>query len=138
MTVSESRSINNAHVQKAAGAAFVAGLVLNTILVAIALIWGSSKEMWGALVGMALALVITIPALVTAFWGIKGGFAQLASSVLGGWLIKMAVVIITVILLRDQAWLSMPWAGVGLLVGAVIPTLVEIWILARSRPKLEV
>lgn len=132
------REKNTRAVQGAFVLAIIVGLILTALLIVAAVAIGGVKEQLGAAVGMGLSLIVTLPTLVTAFWGIKGKFSALAVSVLGTWLVKMGGLIIAVIALRDAPWMSMQWAGFGLLLGAVVPTLVEIAILLRERPALEV
>lgn len=135
---SSARHINTRAVQRAFFFAIIVGLVLTVLFYTASLFIGGAKEQAGALVGIGLSLLVTLPTLVTALWGVKGSFGALAGSVLGTWLVKMGGLIIAVLALREATWLSLPWAGVALLLGAIVPTLVEIGLLLRERPQLEV
>ena len=50
----------------------------------------------------------------------------------------MLALILCLILLKGETWLSMQWVGIALLFGAVAPIAVEGALLARTRPKIEV
>lgn len=129
---------DNAHIRRTFLIAIAVGVALNTALVAVAFVAGPASAMWGALLGMGFALIVTLPTLVTALWGIEGSYGRLAGSVLGTWLIKMVGLIGAVLAARLLEGVSMQWAGVGLLLGAVVPTVVEISLLLRKRPVLNV
>lgn len=116
----------------------LAGFLLSLAFVVATFVFGDTKQNMGALVGMGFSLIVTLPTLVIGVWGIERGFAALASLVLGTWLLKMALLIVAILLVRPLPWLSLPWAGMGLLLGALIPTVVEVVLLLRVRPKLEV
>ena len=57
---------------------------------------------------------------------------------LGSWAVKMFVVILVLLLVRDMAALSTTWIGLALLVGAVSAMVVEATVLMRTRQPLDV
>ena len=62
----------------------------------------------------------------------------MAATVLGSWAVKMLVVILVLIVVRDMGGVSTRWIGLALLVGAVSAVAVEVTLLARSRQPLDV
>ncbi|MDO5645397.1 MAG: hypothetical protein Q4G21_06885 [Dermabacter sp.] len=138
MASSDAKEMNTKALRRAFVIAVIVGVVLDLVLIAVAVAVGDARALNGALVGTGFALIATLPTLITAFWGLDGGFAALATSVLGTWVIKMFALIIAVLVVQGATWLSTPWVGIALLVGAVVPTVVEIGLLIRTRPRLEV
>jgi hypothetical protein len=62
----------------------------------------------------------------------------MAATVLGSWAVKMFIVILVLIAVKDLESVSTPWIGLALLVGAVSAVLVEAVLLARTRQPLDV
>ena len=110
----------------------------NAIVVLVAWLGFDAHARNGALVGAGLSLVITLPSLIVAYWGVKQSPTLMFGTVLLTWTLKMVVLILILIVLRGEPWLSMPWVGIALLFGAVAPIAVEGVLLARTRPKIEV
>lgn len=131
------KEANNKLVQKAFSKAIMVGVGLNIALTLISLLF-TEQEFLGSIFGALAALIITLPTLITAYWGIKGSFNSLAATVLGTWLVKMIAVIALLIYIQNANWLNLQWVGFALLLGAVVPTVMEIYLLLRSRPKLEI
>lgn len=129
---------NDAAMIRAVMLAILAGLALDALVVLAALLLGGEGAVLGALAGTGLALIVTLPTLVSARIGARQGPAAMAAVVLGAWLVKMIALVGALILLRGLDGLSSPWMGVALLIGAVVPAVVEALLLLRSRPRLEV
>ncbi|ANP27901.1 hypothetical protein DAD186_13510 [Dermabacter vaginalis] len=137
-TAEKNRAHNNALVQKAIVSAVAVGAVIAAVVVLVAWVGFDPLARNGAIVGALLSLVITLPALIVAYWGIAQSPVIMLGTVACTWGGKMLVLIVCLILLREATWLSMPWVGIALLFGAVAPTAVEGVLLARTRPKIEV
>lgn len=124
--------------QRAMILALVVGLVLDAIVILIAALGFEGTALNGALIGTGLTLVIVLPPLVIAFAAKRMTPVTMAVTVLGSWAVKMLVVILVLILVRDLGSVSTRWIGLALLVGAVSAVLVEAVLLARTRQPLEV
>lgn len=129
---------NDATMTRAVLIAIGAGLALDALAVVAALLLGGPGAVLGALVGTGLALVVTLPTLISARVGMRQGPAAMAGVVLGTWLAKMVVLIGVLLWVRTLGSIALPWTGYALLVGAVAPAVVEAVLLLRSRPRLEV
>lgn len=139
MSIAEkNRAHNNALVQKGAVTSVLVGIVISAIVVLVAWLGFDTHARNGALVGAGLSLVITLPSLIVAYWGVKQNPTLMFGTVLLTWTLKMIVLILILIVLRGEPWLSMQWVGIALLFGAVAPIAVEGVLLARTRPKIEV
>ena len=137
-TAEKNRAHNNALVQKAIVSAVIVGAVIAAVVVLVAWVCFDPLARNGAIIGALLSLVITLPALIVAYWGIAQRPVIMLGTVACTWGGKMLVLIVCLMLLREATWLSMPWVGIALLFGAVAPTAVEGVLLARTRPKIEV
>ncbi|MCG7426817.1 hypothetical protein M3A96_04385 [Helcobacillus massiliensis] len=128
----------NIALTRAAAIGIAVGVVLDLLVIGIAAVGFDRAELWGAVLGTVLALVVTVPTLLTARFATHRGFGALASAVLGSWLVKMIVLIAVLLLVRGSASVSMPWIGIALLAGAVVATVVEISLMMRHTPRLNV
>lgn len=136
--VARARSRNDALMSRALLLAIVAGLVIDLVVILLAATLGGDGALAGALVGTALALVVTLPTLASARLSRLLPPVAWASVLMGSWMIKMFVLIIALLLLRDAAWLDRPWLGLALLAGAIVAAVVEAVGMVRTRPRLEV
>jgi len=118
--------------------ALVVGLALDAVIILIAALAFDSTALLGALIGTGLTLVVVLPTLAISFAGRRMSPVTMAATVLGSWAVKMFVVILVVIAVRDLASVSTRWIGLALLVGAVAAVSVEAVLLARSRQPLDV
>lgn len=101
-------------------------------------LFGGAAGAWGAVIGMSLAV---------AFFGITVGVAlftarmdptKLGIWVLGSWLLKMVLLIVVLVLLREQDFYSKPALFVALLVGTVGSLLLEAKVVTSTKvPYLE-
>jgi hypothetical protein len=114
------------------------GIAADLVLLVCAMTLGGHGAPKGALIGSGLALVVTLPTLLTARLGRRLDPTGQAMMLGGAWLVKMFVVIIVLLLVQDDATLSRPWLGIALLVGAVVAAVVEAVTLVRTKPRLEV
>lgn len=128
----------NRALSRGAGIGVLAGLALDAVVVLVAAVGFDAPALWGALIGTGLALIITVPTLITARFATRGDFGTLAGSVLGAWLLKMIVLVGVLILVRGMDGVNLRWVGIALLAGAVVGVLAEISVLMRHRPRLNV
>lgn len=124
--------------QRALILALVVGMALDVVVIVIAAMSSDSPALVGALIGTGLTLVVVLPTLAITFAGPRMTPVSMAATVLGSWAVKMLVVILVLILVRDMAGVSTRWIGLALLVGAVSAVAVEVTLLARSRQPLDV
>lgn len=129
---------NARSMRRAVTVAILVGLGLDLLLVLSAALLAGAPQLWGALIGTALSLVVTIPTLATAHYGARGGIGTMAGVVLGGWLVKMVVLVIALLAVRQLGGVSLRWIGLALLLGAVVAAVVEGVLLLRHRTALEV
>lgn len=132
------RAAGDRAMQRSTLVALVVGVVLAGVVVAIAASRPDPAALWGALVGSGLTLVMVLPTVAITFLGKRLTPISMAATVLGSWAVKMFIVILVLIAVRDLESISMPWIGLALLVGAVSAVLVEAVLLARARQPLDV
>lgn len=136
--VQRARSRNDAMMGRALLLAVAAGLVIDLVVIVLAATLGGDGALMGALVGSGLALVVTLPTLGSAVLSRRLPPMAWATVLMGSWMVKMFVLIIALLLLRDAEWLSRPWLGLALLAGALVAAVVEAVGMVRTRPRLEV
>lgn len=124
--------------QRATLIALAVGLVLDLVVIVIAALGEDSTKLVGALIGTGLTLVIVLPTVAIAFIGKRMTPISMAATVLGSWALKMFVVILVLLAVKDLAAVSTRWIGLALLVGAVSAVAVEAALLARARQPLDV
>ena len=119
--------------------AVAVGLVLDAIVLAVAATRPEPTALAGALVGTGLTLIVVLPMLIMfLFVSRRLSPMTMAATVLGSWAVKMFVVILILLAVRDHPSLSTQWIGVALLVGAVSAMIVEAVLLMRTRQPLDV
>jgi hypothetical protein len=92
------------------------GLLLAPVLIALSwLIWGSDGA-WSALVAVAIVVVNLMVAAVTMSWAARRSLTTLMAVALGGFVVRMSVVVLIVALIKDQPWVDLVALGVGILV----------------------
>jgi hypothetical protein len=111
----------------------VASLVALPVAVLLGYLVAGASGAWGAAIGMGIAvgfLAITVGvALGTA--GMDA--TALGASVLGSWLIKMILLIVVLVLLRDADFYSRPVLFISLLVGTVGTLVLEAIVVTRTQ-----
>lgn len=132
------RRENQRHIQRALLLAIVAGVVIDLLVVVLAAVAFDAPALRGALVGSALALVVTVPTLASARLTRDRDAMMSAAVLVGAWLVKMFVLVIVLALLQDTSAVSRPWIGIALLAGALVAAVTEALVLLSRRPRLEV
>lgn len=88
---------------------------------------------WGALVGVGLALVFSGTTIVSMLVTSRASAARLAAVVLGAWLGKVLVVIVVLALIQDRDFYDRPVLAVVLLVGVVGSAVLDYRAVSRGR-----
>jgi len=111
----------------------VAVLIALPVSVLIGYAVAAGPGAWGALIGMGLAagfFAITVGvALRTAALDVTA----LGAAVLGSWLIKMILLIVVLVLLRDADFYSRPVLFVTLLLGTIGALVLEAVVVTRTQ-----
>lgn len=118
--------------------ALVVGLLLSGAVIAVAAIGFDSRAVLGAVVGTMLTVVVALPTVLTAWAAPRLGPAGMAGAMFGGWGLKMVVVVVVIIALRDVQAVALGWVGIALLAGALSAVTLEMVLLARLRRPLDV
>lgn len=95
------RTAGDRSMQRATVIAVAVGLVLDVIVLIVAATRPESTALAGALVGTGLTLVVVLPSMAIAFLGPRLSPMSMAATVLGSWAVKMFVVILILLLVRD-------------------------------------
>lgn len=113
--------------------AVVIGLALDAVAIAAAALLAGGPGALGALAGTGLALVVSVPTLLTARFALSQSPATFAAVVMGSWLVKMIVLLVAVMALRSVAGISLPWMGIALLLGGLGAAVTEAIALLRAQ-----
>lgn len=106
-------------------------LVMCTIIITvlIAIIGGlisGSKGLWSALLAGGLGIIFTGTTIVLLRWMVGRHPQLMAAVVLGGWLLKMVVLLAAVLLLRGQDFYDKYVFGAGIIVIALVSLALEV------------
>ncbi|PVU83649.1 hypothetical protein DDP54_12320 [Cellulomonas sp. WB94] len=88
---------------------------------------------WGALIGVGLALVFSGTTIISMLVTARASVQQLAAVVLGAWLGKVLVVIVVLALIQDRDFYDKPVLAVVLLVGVVGSAVLDYRAVSRGR-----
>lgn len=116
----------------------VVAVVLALAMVALAAAIAERPAVLGALVGAALTVVVVAPTAVTGYLAPRLSPVTMAVTVLASWILKMVIVVVVLLMLRDVESVSIVWVGLTLLVGALMGVVIETVLLARVRRPLDV
>jgi hypothetical protein len=136
--IARARSVNDRRLFRALVLAVAAGVLVDAVVLVIAGVAGGDGALPSAALGSGLALVVTLPTLITARAGRNLEIMGEAALLAGSWLVKMFVLVIIILLVSDATWLERPWLGAALLLGAIASAVTEAAILVRNRARLEV
>jgi hypothetical protein len=91
-------------------------LPLTPILVAVsALVWGTAGA-WSSLVAVAIVVVNLLVAAVAMAWAARRSLGTLMAVALGGFVVRMAVIVGIVALIRHQPWVDLVALALNILV----------------------
>lgn len=136
--IARARARNDRMMLRALLLAVAVGIVIDLVVIAVAWFAGDDGALAGALVGSGLALIVTLPTLGGALLSRSLPPMAWATVLMGSWMVKMFVLIIALLLLRDAEWMARGWLGIALLAGAIAAAFSEAVQMVRSRPRLEV
>jgi hypothetical protein len=91
-------------------------LPLAPVLVAVsALVWGTAGA-WSSLTAVAIVVVNLLVAAVAMAWAARRSLGTLMAVALGGFVVRMAVIVGIVALIRDEPWVDLVALAVNILV----------------------
>ena len=92
------------------------GVVVAPLLVLLgAIVWGGDGA-WSMLVAIALVLVNLALSATAMSWAAKVSLPMIMVAALGGFALRMGLVVLVVALVRDEPWIDLPALAVGVLV----------------------
>jgi hypothetical protein len=92
------------------------GLIVAPVLIGIcALIWGSAGA-WSAAFAIGLVLVNFALSAALVSWAARISLALLMGATLFGYLIRLGLILVAVLLVRDAGWISLPALGATIIV----------------------
>ncbi len=113
------------------------GLVASLVALPVAVVLGyavaGASGAWGAAIGMGIAVGFFAITVGVALGTAGMGTTALGASVLGSWLIKMILLIVVLVLLRDADFYSRPVLFVALLLGTIGTLVLEALVVTRTQ-----
>ncbi len=88
---------------------------VNKVVLLAVLVWGGDGA-WSALVAVALVLVNLALSAVALSWAAKVSLTMIMAVALGGFAVRMGLVVLVVALVRDEPWIDLTALAVGVLV----------------------
>ena len=85
------------------------------IVALAALVWGGDGA-WSALVAVAVVLVNLALAAISLSWAARRSLTLLMAVAMGGFLVRMALVTVVMLAVRDQPWIDLVALGVTVVV----------------------
>ena len=89
--------------------------VAPAIVLAAGLIWGGDGA-WSALVAVAVVLVNLALAAISLSWAAKRSLTLLMAVAMGGFLVRMGLITVVMLAVRNQPWIDLVALGVTVLV----------------------
>jgi hypothetical protein len=111
----------------------LASLVALPVAVLIGYLVAGASGAWGAAIGMGIAVGFFAITVGVALGTAGMDTTALGASVLGSWLIKMVLLIVVLVLLRDADFYSRPVLFVSLLVGTIGTLVLEALVVTRTQ-----
>lgn len=106
---------------------------LTVLGVSVGALVAGRTGVWGALIGVALALVFSGTTVVSMLVTARSSLQKLAAVVMGAWLGKVAVVIVVLALIQDLDFYDKPVLAIVLLVGVVGSAFLDYRAVSRGR-----
>jgi hypothetical protein len=85
------------------------------LVIVSALIWGTDGG-WSSLVAVAIVLLNLLGAAFAMAWAARRSLGTLMAVALGGFVVRMAVIVAIVALIRDEPWVNLVALAVNILV----------------------
>lgn len=111
----------------------VASLVALPVAVLLGYVVAGAAGAWGAAIGMGIAVGFFAITVGVALGTASMDATALGASVLGSWLIKMILLIVVLVLLRDADFYSRPVLFLALLVGTIGTLVIEALVVTRTQ-----
>jgi hypothetical protein len=92
------------------------GILVAPLLVAGALWWRGPDGGWSAAFGLTLATANLLVAARSLEWAAGVSLTAVGAVALGGYVVRLAVITVVVLLVRNLAWVDLPALGVSLVV----------------------
>jgi hypothetical protein len=89
--------------------------VAPAVVAAAAVLWGGDGA-WSALVAVGIVLVNLLLAAVSLSWAARRSLTLLVAVALGGFAVRMGLVTVVMLLVRNQPWIDLVALGVTVLV----------------------
>jgi hypothetical protein len=113
------------------------GLLASVVALPVAVLIGylvaGASGAWGAAIGMGIAVGFFAITVGVALGTAGMDTTALGASVLGSWLIKMVLLIVVLVLLRDADFYSRPVLFISLLVGTIGTLVLEALVVTRTQ-----
>lgn len=106
---------------------------LTVISVAVGALVSGMEGVWGALLGVGIAVIFSVTTVWTMYRTADSSPTTMAAVVMGGWLAKMVVVVIALVLLRQWDFYDRYVFAAVLLIGAVASAYIDYRAVNRGR-----
>lgn len=113
--------------------AVLAGLVALPVAALLGWLLGGAAGAWGALIGMAIAVGFLLVTVAVALLTARMDASTLGIVVMGSWLVKVALLMVVLGVLRGETFYSRPALLLALLVGVTGTLLLEGVVVTRTR-----
>lgn len=113
--------------------AVLAGLVALPVAALLGWLLGGAAGAWGALIGMAIAVGFLLVTVAVALLTARMDASTLGIVVMGSWLVKVALLMVALGVLRGETFYSRPALLLALLVGVSGTLLLEGVVVTRTR-----
>ncbi|WP_067248911.1 hypothetical protein [Microbacterium resistens] len=116
----------------------VAAVVLAAVAAAVGGLVAGASGVWSGLVGVLLAVVFlaitALSILIANRWYGDALYVQLFFAiVLGGWLLKLGLFVVVMLVLRGQPWISPMVFFLSIVAGVLMSLVVDVIVLLRMR-----
>lgn len=111
-------------------------LVLAPVVVIAALVgWFTAgrEGLWGALLGAGIAGGFLLITLLTVLLTAKASPTVTGGAMMGGWLLKVIVLLVALALLKDATFYSKPVFGAVVMIAVVVVLASETWVVVKAR-----
>lgn len=92
------------------------GLLVAPLLVTAAGLWRGGDGAWSAAFALALATANLLVSARSLEWAAGVSVNAVAAVAMGGYIVRLAVITVVVLLLRNLAWVDLPALGLSLVV----------------------